>query len=186
MTKTELVRELNIHFDKMSYFLHNQKNEDFDRKFMAGKWSTAQHIKHLILSMRPVNLAMRVPKFVLKYKFGLCNRPERSFEQLVEKYETALDTTKAVAPPSYSPDSIPASEKDGLIAELRQQTDKMIANVENWSEEALSKYILPHPLIGKLSFREMVAWSIVHMDHHRMILKEHYSSERVNEESAFC
>jgi len=36
-----------------------------------------------------------------------------------------------------------------------------------WGDDALDRYRLPHPLIGKLTLREMLVFTLFHFDHHR-------------------
>ncbi len=185
MNKAVLSKELQLAFDKMVYLLHNQEDDLYDQEIIEGKWTTGQHIGHLIKSMKPVNTAMRVPKLLLSYKFGTCNRKERSFEEMVNKYEAKLEASQAQAPSRFTSDPIPAKDKAKSIEQLQEQTKKMIRLMNNWSEDALSKYVLPHPLLGKLSFREMVAFSILHMEHHRQVLKHNYMpSEKLLKDEA--
>ena len=39
------------------------------------------------------------------------------------------------------------------------------------SEHKLDRCILPHPLLGKLTLREMIYFTIYHMEHHLVHLK---------------
>ena len=54
------------------------------------KWSAAQQLDHIVKSISPVNMAMGLPKFILKWKFGKANRPSKTFDGLVEKYNRKL------------------------------------------------------------------------------------------------
>ncbi len=174
MNIEELTKELNIQFDKLSYLLHHQNNLDFNTVFIQGKWTTGQHIAHLIKSMAAVNLLLKAPKFILKYKFGLCNRKEKNFTQLLDKYEHKLLQSKGVAPKRFTSSISKSNDKKKMLESLNKEKVKIISTLNKWSEHDLSKYVLPHPLLGKLSIREMIYFSVFHMDHHRMILKEKY------------
>ena len=44
--------------------------------------------------------------------------------------------------------------------------EKYTERLGNWSEKDLDKYKLPHPLLGKLTVREMLFFTIYHNEHH--------------------
>jgi len=50
------------------------------------KWAAGQQLEHIYLSVRPVRLALSLPKFILKIFWGRANRKSRSYDELVKKY----------------------------------------------------------------------------------------------------
>ena len=48
-------------------------------------------------------------------------------------------------------------------------------NLDKFSEEDLDKFILPHPLLGKLTMREMMYFTIYHAQHHENIVKGYFA-----------
>jgi uncharacterized damage-inducible protein DinB len=44
--------------------------------------------------------------------------------------------------------------------------------IDKISEEDLDKHILPHPLIGKTTIREILYFTIYHVQHHQKAIKE--------------
>ena len=48
----------------------------------------------------------------------------------------------------------------------RSLYDKYTKNIDKLDEEDLDNYILPHPLIGKTTIREMLYFTIYHVQHH--------------------
>lgn len=36
-----------------------------------------------------------------------------------------------------------------------------------WSETQLDSYLLPHPVLGRVTVREMLMFTLFHFDHHR-------------------
>lgn len=136
-----------------------------------GKWSAAQQLDHIIKSASPVNMAMGLPKFILKWKFGIANRPSKTYEQLVEKYKLKLqEGGKASA--RFVPPTVSAGEKEQLIVKLNSVVKKLSAKTLRYSEEALDQYILPHPLLGKLTLREMLYFTAYHVEHHRQLVEK--------------
>jgi len=44
--------------------------------------------------------------------------------------------------------------------------NRLCARVRKYNEQQLDSYILPHPLIGKLTLREMLYFTLYHAEHH--------------------
>jgi len=174
MKKAEIIKELNISFDKLLHLMKKHENHKFSEVLIEGKWTAGQHVEHLRMSTSPINTLMKLPKFILRYKWGVCNRPERNFEELVNKFEAKLQNLVGTAPSKFMPKFVSASEKDVILEKLDKERHKMIKLIEKWDEKSLSKYVIPHPLLGKLSVREMLYFTILHTDHHRQILKDRY------------
>lgn len=130
-----------------------------------GKWSTGQILSHLIKSLSPVNLALRLPRFVLRLLFGKPNRKPRDYAALVKRYQEKLDAG-GKAPTPFIPPTIRATDKDKFIAKFNAECIKMDKHINKWSEEALDSYLVPHPLLGKLTVREMLFFSVYHIEHH--------------------
>lgn len=42
---------------------------------------------HLVNSLQLLNKIVRYPKFILKYKFAVCNRANRDYERVVNRYQ---------------------------------------------------------------------------------------------------
>ena len=167
MNKTEILQKLSEGFDFFENTLQKTENEIFFRK-KDSKWSMAENAKHLILSVNPLNMAFSLPNFTLLF-FGKLNRPARNYEEMVEKYHQKL-AEGAVATPQFIPEEISSNQED-LIQELRKTNDKFLIKVDSFEEEDLDKYLIPHPVLGKLTIREMLYFTICHtLHHHKAIL----------------
>jgi len=46
---------------------------------------------------------------------------------------------------------------------------------KKWKEPQLDQYIAPHPLLGKITLRELCYFTIYHTKHHLNIIKERLS-----------
>src|SRR6218665_2966554 len=57
---------------------------------LNNKWTPAQQMEHIRLSTAPVAFALLVPKWLLVRRFGLPNRPGRTYEGLVQRYKEKL------------------------------------------------------------------------------------------------
>ena len=135
-----------------------------------GKWSAGQNLDHLIRAIKPLQLAYRLPKLALLILFGKTNRPSRTYDELVTKYKTKLATGGKASGP-FIPPVIRFEKKDELIRKYAMHKQKLITKIEKQSERDLDSYILPHPLLGKVTLREMLYFTIHHNEHHLELLK---------------
>jgi hypothetical protein len=136
-----------------------------------NKWSAGQHLDHMIRSVKPLNLAYRLPYFILRIVFGKPNRQTRNYEALVERYKTKL-ATGAVATGAFVPPPVKLSGKTKLLKEFTRQNNKLCIALHKYNEAKLDKYLLPHPLLGKITLREMMFFTVYHNEHHLQILKD--------------
>jgi hypothetical protein len=155
------LKESHVHFIGT---VNRVADADFT-KSVNQKWTAGQQLDHIIKSVAPVNLALALPAFVLKMSFGKANRPSRTYEQLVEKYRSKLNEGGR-APGRFVPASVSISQRAALISKLEKLVASLSARVEGYSEQQLDLLILPHPLLGKLTLREMVYFTIYHAGHH--------------------
>lgn len=136
-----------------------------------SKWSVGQNLEHLIRSLAPVNQALLLPGFILRLLFGKPNRKPRTYQELVDRYNQKL-AAGGRASARFVPPAIQWNDRDKKIAALNRERDKMIARLSLWSETKLDTHLLPHPLLGKLTLREMLFFSVYHIEHHLKVLEE--------------
>jgi len=136
-----------------------------------GKWTAAQQLDHIVRSVSPVNMAMGLPKFILKWKFGVANRFSKTYDGLTEKYTRKLQEG-GKASGRFVPPPISADQKEKLLSQLDSVVKKLCSKTGKHSEDALDKYILPHPLLGKLTLREMLYFTAYHVQHHSELVKK--------------
>ncbi|HET6723774.1 MAG TPA: DinB family protein [Chitinophagaceae bacterium] len=167
--KPQIIFALNQKIDAFNNYIEPLSKEQFEAT-PNGKWSAGQNLDHLIRAIKPLQLAYRLPKFALMVLFGRTNRPSRTFDELVTKYKTKLAAGGKASGP-FIPPLISFDKKEALIRKYREQKEKLIAKVERQNEKDLDTYILPHPLLGKVTLREMLYFTIHHNEHHLESLK---------------
>jgi len=135
------------------------------------KWSVAENIQHLIVSTNTSRLAYTLPLFLVRWIGGTPNRDSRSYEALVERYNDKLAAGgKASGRFVPKPMDIKCG-KDKLLQNWQKATAKFIAAVKNnTSESKLDDYLAPHPLLGKITLRELCYFTIYHTEHHLNII----------------
>ena len=141
-------------------------NENDFCKHVTDKWTPAQQAEHIHKSIHPLLLAFKLPLFIPGLLFGKANRPSKSYEALVEKYHQKL-LTGYKAGRAYIPKEVTFNQKSKLISRLRKDVFNLCKLVDRLNEEQLDKYILPHPLLGKLTIREMLYFTAYHVQHHQ-------------------
>lgn len=170
-TKETLLSQLEQHHVSFKGEISSLEASDY-RFSWNEKWTPGQQLRHIYLSIKPVVLALTLPRFLIQWKFGLANRPSRSYAGLVKKYLDALEGMPAAAPKSFQP---PVEDFDSRV-KLFKAYDKMLKSllrqVKKISDEDLERYVLPHPLIGKLTLREMLYFTTYHVQHHHTIVQE--------------
>jgi hypothetical protein len=62
-------------------------------------------------------MAMGLPKFILKWKFGIANRPSKAYEGLTEKYIRKLQQG-GKASGRFIPSTAIPGQKEKLVAQL--------------------------------------------------------------------
>lgn len=136
------------------------------------KWTPGQQLVHIKKSLAPVVMALMLPRFLLKYQFGVANRPSKTYDALVARYLKALNGSTAKAPRQFQPPFISFKSRDRQIKSYEKTVKRLIKVSRKLSEKELDDYILPHPLIGKITLREMLFFCIYHVQHHHSITKQ--------------
>jgi hypothetical protein len=166
---------LHTHADEFIGWMEHQTVDQFEET-PNRKWSAGQNLDHLNRSLTPVNLALRLPRFVLRLLFGKPNRKPRTYDELVSRYHQKL-AAGGKASGRFIPPGINADQKVKLLLKFRQETTAMSRLMSRWKEDQLDHYLLPHPLLGKLTIREMLFFSVYHIRHHHQLLQERAQPE---------
>ena len=125
------------------------------------KWTAGQQLDHLIRGVSPVKMAFSLPKFVPRLLFGKVNRSSMVYDELVEKYQDKLAAgSKACS--RFVPPPISFEKREGLQNKLLKAIQDLVWRIDNFSEGQLDEYLLPHPILGKLTMREMLYFTIYH------------------------
>jgi hypothetical protein len=136
---------------------------------VGSGWSPAGNVRHLTKAMRPLARALRLPRFLLGLLFGKAHKPSRSYAGLRDTYLATLAAGAGAG--SFAPEplqSLGSSEADRmrLMASWEAVARALADAIGRWAEENLDRYRLPHPLLGKLTVREMLLFTVYHNYHH--------------------
>ena len=166
MSKQEIITASENIFNRFSSTCSNISDTVlFERP--TDKWSVAENIQHLIVSTNTSALAYSLPKFLVKWIGGTPNRNSKSFEELKEKYYKKL-SEGGKASGRYIPKPIEVKYGKGkLLDNWNRSTIKYVSALSNnRTEEDLDKYLVKHPLLGRVTLRELCYFTIFHTEHH--------------------
>jgi hypothetical protein len=163
--------ELNQVTEQLVQYCSSLSNEKFFYQPL-DKWSAAQQVKHLIKATDTGRLAFSLPKFILRVVAGKPNRSSRTYDELVNKYQLKLEQG-GKSSGRYIPKPIPFTYgKEKMLAEFARSMKKMENSlIAKWMDMQLDNYIAPHPLLGKITLRELCYFTIHHTLHHLSSIK---------------
>jgi hypothetical protein len=78
---------------------------------------------------------------------------------------------------AFLPKVVNFSEKDKLYRTLMGYLKTIKNSLENYTEEDFDLMILPHPLLGKITVREMLYFTAHHVVHHEQLIKLYLSQK---------
>ena len=133
-------------------------------------WSPSQHFRHLRKSSSALLNGIRLPRLMLRLRFGKFSGTHRSYTELRKIYlDKIASGFKAPGPfvpdPENSP-ADPASRRQEILSRWTAVTVELTNIISSWDEQSLDTIQLPHPLLGNLSAREMMMFTVFHTAHH--------------------
>jgi len=152
----------------------NQRPENWFRQIPANGffirhgdvWSPSDNLDHMIKAVKPIVKALKLPKFTLQTMFGKAEKPSMPYEELCKIYRDALaggaQASGRYLPNQESPSENAEQKKKDLIGQWSIISAELVSTVEKWDEPDLDHYLLPHPILGKLTIREMIFFTIYH------------------------
>lgn len=164
LDKEQIIAKLRENHQEFTSMIGSLPEKDFVLS-KGGKWTPGQQAEHIRKSVGRVKLAFSLPKFMLKLLFGKSNRPSKTIEALSFKYKTKLSQGGKASSP-YIPGPVPFSRQQSICKAILAANKSIIGRLDHFSEEALDTFILPHPLLGKVTLREMLYFNIIHVKHH--------------------
>lgn len=162
-TREEISVQLTKGFDGLADLLKSLPEDKLTEPIKNG-WSALEQFDHLIRSNKPISLLLSLPKPVL-FIYGTASKPSRSYHEIVSFYQDHLGKGAKASGPYVPAENGLASLTDGLKAWNGLKV-KLSNGVLKWSESALDKYRAPHPILGKMTVRELLYFTIYHNNHH--------------------
>lgn len=172
-SKATIIKSLIESMQEVTSWVINQDDYRFV-KGPIGKWDTSQHISHLTKTAKLVTKGLSYPKIILNWKFGKPNRAVRNKNQIISKYQEKL---KLLTPGTTNANTAGDSNrnKELVLKDFDKSLHSLVDKIDkSWSETQMDKFLLPHPLMGRMPIRELLIWVDIHQQHHLENLKESY------------
>lgn len=140
-------------------------------------WSPAEVLQHLTKCIIPLALAMKMPRPVLGLVFGKHHKISRRFDEISKIYAEKL-AAGAESPWIFRPSSKeesgeePEQQRLQVLKKWEKAAERLLSVVKQWDEQNLDRYRLPHPILGKLTVREMMLFTLYHNAHHLKSVKQ--------------
>jgi hypothetical protein len=131
-------------------------------------WSPADNLVHLIKSCSPVIMALNLPKAIIKVRFGKAKHASRTVQEIRSVYVEGALVGGAVAGDAFLPkinEETPA-ERQRILSKWQDKGADLDSALTKWSEKELDTFVLPHPLLGNMTVREMLFFTLYHNMHH--------------------
>jgi hypothetical protein len=140
---------------------------------IGSGWSPADTVRHLTKSTRPVVKALGMPRMLLRLLFGKARRPSRDYEGLRADYVGALAKGADAGrfAPSPRTEADPEAWRDAILSQYAGVNRELRSAIAGWPESKLDTCQLPHPLLGKLTVREMLFFTLYHQRHHIAVIQ---------------
>lgn len=177
MTREEISEKLLKSNKEFSSYITSLNEEDYEYSYNE-KWNAGQQMEHIYKSTTPINNALLLPKAIMKMNFGKANRPSRTYDELTARYDEKLKLG-GKAPSQFKPDETPFEKRQKLADNLMKATHTLVKRLKKFSEEDMDILILPHPLLGKITLREMVYFTNYHTLHHLKHTKANLNNKAI-------
>jgi hypothetical protein len=136
---------------------------------VGGGWSPAGNVRHLNKAIAPLARGLKLPRLLLRILFGKARQPSRSYSGLRDAYQATLKRGRGAgnfAPEPADPTQDTPERRAKLMATREDLSNKLSAAIRRWDDADLDRYQAPHPLLGKLTVREMLFFTVYHNYHH--------------------
>ncbi|MEI6312964.1 MAG: DinB family protein [Bacteroidota bacterium] len=146
--------------------IESLNDEAFRYKSSIEKWNAAEQLFHLITSAKSSTLPYQLPSFVVQFLFGKVSRKACSIDELEQLYKSKLNIGAKATGKYASVEEVNYMNKESLIIQFEKTYDTFIQSFEKCSEKKLDICRVPHPILGKISLRELAYFTIFHTQHH--------------------
>jgi hypothetical protein len=157
-----------IHAESVRYWTAFDTEAFFHRP-APEVWSPADQVRHLTKSIRAVTRGLGMPRLLLLVRFGWHRGASRSLQPFRVEYQRLLAAGARAG--SFAPRALEISEVNAegrarIMAYHAAAVTEFAEVLARWPARALDRYRLPHPVLGKLSIREMALFTLLHNVHH--------------------
>jgi hypothetical protein len=165
-SQSELIEQFTIAKNEILDFYTDIPENIFFSKPEIG-WSPLENIKHLNSATSVVALFIRKELNFLLLLFGRGDS-KKSIPEIIKNYNDKLNSGSGagVFSPLFVTNNIDIEKKKSEIKSLIDSIQDLINVLPSWTEEELDGTNIVHPILGILTVREMLYFSLYHLYHH--------------------
>lgn len=156
-----------LHDESVRYWLSFPTTRFFEK--IGDAWSPSENVRHLTKSVRAVTKGLRLPRLFVRIAFKSSSRPSRSYDEMRSVYRATLSRGGKAG--KFGPgDTLRSPDREAerarIMAYHATAVSELSSAISKWSEKDLDRLQLPHPLMGPLTVREMLLFTLYHNSHH--------------------
>jgi hypothetical protein len=168
MNKKKIVDLLSQNHESLITYIDGLPVQEF-MFTLPEKWTAGQHLGHILLSVKALSAFFSRDKTAIEQAFGKTNRANRSYEDLIAEYFEKL-SGGGKSPERFISENIEPNQLSELTDSLRNEVKLFTEKVITFTEDELDTLLVPHPLLGNLTLREMLYNAIYHPEHHQKLI----------------
>jgi hypothetical protein len=170
MDKSSITRSLTEHHSAFVSYINGLTTEEFVFS-RDQKWTAGQQLQHIILCVKPLVKIFGMDKFSIEQTFGIAYKPSRTYEELRNDYHEKLKEG-GKAPDRFVPEHASPGQQKTQGETLTSLVKSLCERIDGFTEQELDRMCIPHPLLGKLTMREMLYNAIDHVQHHHELTRK--------------
>ncbi|MVN87343.1 hypothetical protein GO986_11245 [Deinococcus sp. HMF7620] len=164
MSRDELRQALAARTEEVAAVVEALETEAFSRG-SAEQWSPAHHLDHLTRSHKVLAMALSMPRDRFGWGTRPVGTPGQAYDALRNEYLRRLREQGVKATGRFVPE--PHGAPHEQLDQYRQSVDLLTHHLMAYVNEAeLDTATLPHPVLGELSVRELLLFTLYHNEHH--------------------
>jgi len=166
-TREDILENLDRIPESIAAFYSDIPPETFFAIPSDGGWSAEKNLRHLIKATQPIYLGLMSPKFTL-FIFGSSKEKSRTISEIKQAYQAKLNSGSGagVFTPIGENKKIDSDVQKKLVQDFLKLFAKYKRQIAFWEDGELDTHNMPHPILGNITVREMILFSIYHLFHH--------------------
>ena len=164
MNKQTLIEALSKNYHSFINYINSLTIEECSFSYQQ-KWTAGQQLEHIVLCIKPLVQVFSMDKPAIVQTFGVADRPGITYDALLTNYKEKFKEG-GKAPERFVPEPVSPDQRELLSETLKKLTNELCSKIDSFTEQELDSLCIPHPLLGKLTLREMLYNAIYHVEHH--------------------
>ena len=175
MYKEDIIEEVYKSHRSFIKRLRKLNQDQYNYKQTDNKWSAGQGLDHINKVISKISFALSMPKWILKFRYGISNRASRPYDELRRLYLIRINDG-ASSPTEFIPKQASYKMQTHDCNKCISLIEKVLIRIDKLSEYDLDMLLLPHPILGEITLREMMYFCKFHVEIHEDICRKNLNS----------